>query len=757
MLIPALFASCSSSRYLGADEYVLAKNEIKITEKNAAVTKSAIQPYISQRENARSLFGIKFKLGLYNAAPCDSCWLGRTLRGFGEPPVIFDPLAVENSTENMAQYLRSLGYYHALVNNTVAYNKHKAKVTYTITPKAPFTLQAIDYRLHDSVLAPFILSDTSNSLIKQGMPLSLQLLEQERERIELFMHNRGFFSFNRTLISYRADTLIGNNNANLTILLNTSESNVADSIGYSRRYRIRHVQIYTEYDAVEAKTAPGYMESYSEQLASSYGDKGDIRIRYRGKQSLRTSTLLYANTIIPGAYYSGEEITQTYNNLSNLRLFRVITVGFDKVPHSESDTLVDCTIRLTPNDAQGFKFQTEVSLSSSGLLGISPAVNYYHRNIFHGAEWLSLNAFWNYQFDPFHIDDHSRRANELGLSATIGLPKFFFPYINNRFKTYSPRTEFTIAYNYQFRPEYTRNSLSFLLGYSWRPKQQLSYTVNILNLNIVKLFNLSSDFYNSVVKDPYLRNRYENHFILGTNASLVYSTRQPANPGNSIYLRWTVGAAGNILSAFNGLLETNSNGNHLIWSTPYAQYAKTDVNISYYQVFNKKNMLAYRFFLGIGRAYGNSISLPYEEVYFSGGAYSLRGWQSRTVGPGAAPIDSTFSIPNQVGDFKLEANIEYRFNISGIFDGALFADAGNVWSLNYKEADKLAVLKGTDFFKQIALNTGFGLRLNFDIFVIRFDVGAKLHEPRLYEGWIPARRIFSFRNMTLHFGIGYAF
>ena len=151
-------------------------------------------------------------------------------------------------------------------------------------------------------------------------------------------------------------------------------------------------------------------------------------------------------------------------------------------------------------------------------------------------------------------------------------------------------------------------------------------------------------------------------------------------------------------------------------------------------------------------------ALPiYEEVYYSGGAYSLRGGQSRTVGPGAAVMDSTFSIPNQVGYFKLEANVEYRFKMSGIFEGAFFLDAGNVWSLNYAEANELAVLKASTFLKQIALNTGLGLRLNWDFLIVRFDIGAKLYEPRLYSGWTHARDILALHNLSLHFGVGYPF
>lgn len=757
ILLSFLFSSCSSTRYLAEGDYLLAKNEVYITD-NTTITKKKILPYIRQQANRPSLLNIKLYLGIYNASPkCDSCWLGKTMKKIGEAPVVFDSSMVGSSVNNIGQYLHSQGYYNATVKDTVVYHRHKAKVTYTVTPGEQVLLNNIRYRIQDSILRPFILSDTAHSLLEKGLPLSLQLLEQERERIEASMHAKGFSSFNRTLISYDADTLRGNNRADITVLLNMNEPpEIIDSLGYRKQFRIRTVKIYTQYDAVEASTDTNYMRGYTEVLAQQT-PAGNVYVFYRRRQSVRTGVLLAANTIRPGDYYNGDENAQTYANFSNLRLFRVIAINFQKASVA-GDTLIDCVIHLTPGAAQGFKLNMEASVSSLGLLGLSPALSYYHRNIFRGAEWLNLSLSENFQFDPFHIGDSRKRSNELGVSGTIGAPKFLFPFIYRYFNTYSPQTEFTTSYSYQLRPEYTRNSLAFLLGYSWRTKPQFSYAVNLLNLSIVNLFNMSEEFYRSTLSNPYLRNRYENHFVLGANASFLYSTRQPSNKSHSVQLRWTVGSAGNLLSAFNKALPYNSEKKtYLIGKTPYSQYLKTDINFSHYLVWNEKHTIAYRLFAGIGRAYGNSISLPYEEVYYSGGAYSLRGWQSRTVGPGAAAMDTTFSIPNQVGDFKLEANFEYRFKISGMFDGAFFLDAGNVWSLNYAEANELAVLNAATFLKQIALNTGFGLRLNFDFLIIRFDIGAKLHEPRLYSGWVPVRNILSLQNLSLHFGVGYPF
>jgi outer membrane protein assembly factor BamA len=762
-----LLLSCSATRFVPEGNYLLTNSEILITEKKANVTRRALAPYVRQGENKRSLFGIKLHLAMYNASPrCDSCWAGLLMRRLGEPPALFDPELKDMSVSNIQQYLLSQGYYHAVVRDSVRYRKRKVDVIYIVEPGETFTLQTIEYRISDSLLARHILSDTAGSLLRPGVVLSAQTLEEERARIETALRNRGFYMFNRSMISYEADTLAPNietglqasRKANLTVLLHKNEATEAvDSIRYNRQYRIRDVRIYTGYDAASAYLQADYMADYTAHGVGRSNAFGRVSVFYRRTQSVRPAVLLNANTIEPGSYYNETDITQTYTNFSNLRLFRAIGIQYDTVPSALHGTMLDCTIRLSPTATQGFKFNFETFLSSSfGLFGVSPAVSYYHRNLFRGAEWLNISFSDNYQFDLLRIDNSDKHSNELTASLSVSMPKFFLPYVNRYFRHYSPRTEFTASYGFQLRPEYTRNALSFLVGYNWRTSPRWSYTVNLLNLNIVKLYNMSEQFYHSTLRDPYLRNRYEDHFVMGANASLIYSTRQPGNPASSIQVRWNVATAGHLLSAFDAMLSVKNNS-HLVWGTPYSQYAKTDINVSYYHALEEGQTLACRFFAGIGRAYGNSISLPYEEVYYAGGAYSLRGWQSRSTGPGAAAMDSTFSIPNQVGDFKLEANIEYRFNLIGQLDGALFFDAGNVWSLRYRDSDELAVLDAATFFRQIALNTGFGLRLNFDFFVIRIDAGARLYEPRQYSGWVAPHNIFSLSNMALHFGIGYPF
>ena len=295
------------------------------------------------------------------------------------------------------------------------------------------------------------------------------------------------------------------------------------------------------------------------------------------------------------------------------------------------------------------------------------------------------------------------------------------------------------------------------------------FKINPVQVNIVKLTNLSESFYESL-KDPFLKNSYQNHFDFGLGASLYYTTDASPDPKKSyFYLRWQNDIAGNLLSLFNKAFSQNEQGERLIWGSPYSQYYRGEITAVYTWKFGKTNRqaLASRLLVGAGTGYGNSIQLPFEKLFWAGGAYSLRAWQARTVGPGYAPEDTTFSIPNQTGDIRLEANLEYRFPLFWSFDGAVFVDAGNVWNVrrSYSEADReeissaaeqAGVFKFNTFYKHIAADWGIGLRLNLGFALLRLDWGMKIYDPPT-DLWMGPGSWFKKGNYGIQFGVGYPF
>ncbi len=279
---------------------------------------------------------------------------------------------------------------------------------------------------------------------------------------------------------------------------------------------------------------------------------------------------------------------------------------------------------------------------------------------------------------------------------------------------------------------------------------------------MVRLFDLDKDFYATLANDPFLRNAYQDHFDLGSGGMLYYTSSTQTIPDHTyFYSRLQLDIAGNLLRAFNPLLKKDANGSGMIWNTPYSQYVRAELTLGRTWVWGKNNgqSLAARLLAGAGYAYGNSSALPFEKHFYGGGANSLRGWQARTVGPGTSKPDDSFVIPNQTGDMKVEANIEYRFDLFWKVAGAVFADAGNVWTLRHAESieNDPAVFRWDTFGESIAANWGTGLRLDFGFLLLRFDMGMKIHDPARDQKWVNPGQWLKRDNFALHFGVGYPF
>ncbi|MDR0692688.1 MAG: BamA/TamA family outer membrane protein [Prevotellaceae bacterium] len=749
MVVLFIATACSSAALLPHDTYRLTENEIKIEGERRGIKTKELQPYLKQTANKTIFLGIRFHLGMYVAAPpCDSCWLGKAMRTLGEAPVIFDPDMVAQSKNNLTQYMRSRGYYGAQISDSVVFKRHKAKVIYVVTPNEITRIRTLRYDLSDDSLSRAILADSANSLLRPGDPLSTDVMDKERERLELLLHNKAFYTFGKNQLTFLADTISHHTQADLTM----TKAVFSDSDTLSpRRYKIRNIKIYSDFDQTAAYSDSSYYETMQRTALQSDSEYGELALYYREQPVLRHGMYREALRLRPGDAYNEDLVTRTYNNITSLYVLRVVHIQFVVVLRVQGGALVDCLIRLTPAKSQGFKTNFEFSVSSNALFGVSPIVSYFHKNLFNGAEYLNLSFLGDFQFK---WNNKQQRATEVSVSPSLSVPKFLFPWLYRYMSPYMPRTEFLSSYSFQYRPDYTRNSIVLSFGYTWHPSSRITYNITPVNLNLVNVYNLSQLFYESLT-DPFLRNRYENHFVLGLSASWIYTDRLPNKRLNSVYLRWNVKTAGNTVSLFDRML--SNNGGARIFGNTYAQFAKTDLNISYYQYFNDYVMLACRAFGGVGRGYGNSIAMPFEEVYFSGGAYSLRGWQARTLGPGAAPMDSTFSIPNQVGDMKLEGNIEFRYKIFRALEGALFLEGGNIWSLNPADSRTGAYFRWSEFYRQMALNSGLGLRLNFGFLVIRLDWGMRIHDPAPGKGWINVSNWLKNDNSSFHFGIGYPF
>ena len=710
--------SCSTTRVLQDGEYRLAKNNVEVVNDNK-FNINEIEPYLKQKANSYFIFGWNPFLNVYNWQTGKGNGWDRFVQKIGVAPVVYDPELVESSIENVTNHLEYLGYYGSTVTAGIDVRRKTVKVNYEVKLGKRYPINEIVFDLPEGEIAADFLADTSNMTVKTGDFLSEDALEAESERMSRHLRDCGFYGFTSNYFSYLADTLTVPGAASLEVSINEYTRNETEKDARPfRKFRIN-----------------------------------DVSITYPKSLKIRENVLRRLNTIRPGDIYSETDINTTYSRMSSLRMFNGINIGMTQVDSS----LVDCTIDLSQSKLQGFKINLEASINSTGLFGVSPQLSYYHKNIFRGGEWLNLSFMGNFQF----MFNRSVRSNEFGVSAGLSFPKFLgLPY--RLFKGPAiPRTDINVSYNYQSRPEYTRNIISTSYGYNGSYGGRFFYQVYPIQLNIVRLFDLDASFYNSLASDPFMRNAYQDHFDMGLGSTFYYTTNSDVNPKTSyFYTRLQFDISGNILSAFKPLMDKDDLGAGMIWNTPFSQYVRAELTVAKTWRFGKGNgqAVAARLLAGAGYAYGNSTALPFEKHFYAGGSNSLRGWQARTVGPGLAPMDRTFLIPNQTGDMKLEANVEYRFHMFWKVEGAAFVDAGNVWTFRESGTEELSSRITADTFaKSIAANWGVGLRLDLDFLVIRVDMGMKIHDPAREQKWVGPSQWLRNDGYAVHFGVGYPF
>ncbi len=774
IIAAAIVASCSTTKVIPQGESRLKANRI-VVENSRSYPASELQDYIKQKPNSSFIFGWNPFLNIYNWQNGKGKGWDKFATKVGQAPVIFDSSLVEKSEENILNHLVYDGYYNSRITDSIITKRKKTTVFYKVNLGKQFMIDSISYKIADTALAANYFADTSNSLVRSGDILSENLLEQESQRAQEFLRNEGYYNFSKNYFFFTADTLGGDNKASLDIIIaDYTRNEQPDEAHIHKKYNfgsvyirpMRNRQNYQQrYNLSDSLTYALLQRSRSSSFSLDTSLYKDIYIVHSGKPIIMKSVIARLNKIHTGDLYTEDAVSTTYRRYSNLGPFSSVNVQLQEV----DSNMVKTNIELTASELQGYKVNLEASTNSTGLLGISPTISYYHKNLFRGGELFSISLMGDFQF-KFKSDV---RSTEFGVSTSLAIPNFLLVPDRMFNSTLMPKTEIAFSYNFQERPEYTRNIISASYGYTWNSRNHLFFKVTPVQLNIVKLFNLSESFYESL-KDPFLRNSYQDHFDFGLGANFYYTTDASANPKNSyFYLRWQNDLAGNLLSIFNNSLKQNEYGERLIWGSPYSQYYRGEVSAVYTWKFGKehKQALAARLLVGGGTGYGNSISLPFEKLFWAGGAYSLRAWQARTVGPGYMPVDTTFSIPNQTGDVKLEANIEYRFPLFWSFDGAVFVDAGNVWTLkrNYTKEGSgsdpdgataenyyQGLFEFNSFYRHIAADWGIGLRLNLGFALLRLDWGLKIYDPPT-NMWMGPADWFKKGNYGLQFGVGYPF
>jgi hypothetical protein len=760
IILILIVSSCNPTKYIPQDETLLDENHVIINKEG--IRKSEIEPYIKQHPNKR-IFGARFHLGLYNLSNLDKeKWPHSWLREIGEEPVVFDPYATAKSTEQIKSYVASKGFFDSDVMETIETANKKSKVYYNVDLKSPYTIRNLYYEIEDTTIRNYLYFDSINCLIERGKAYDVAVLTAERSRFERFIKNCGFYAFSGDHISFRVDSTIGNRQVNIYYGIKKfqkiDEFNRATQVLHSV-YWVRNVYIFPDFvpkDALEGG------DLYLKSLDTVYY-KGYYFISTAEKPPIKYDLILQTLYVKPGAIYNVTNTEQTQSHLLSLKTFRLVNVFYREVNEAPEnrikDLTLDCNIQLTLLKQQSYKVDLE-GTNSAGYIGGALNLIYQHKNLFHGAELFNLKL--KGAFEGVKQQDTLRSVQEYGIETSLRFPRFLLPFLEKEsfIKKYNPTTTLLAAWNYQNMPYYERTIANATFGYNWNGKNYTSHIVNPVQMNLVNLLWIDPGWKAWLDSSSYLASSYSDVLILGGGYSYIFNNQKIQKSKDYWFVRVNAETSGNMLGLVSKMAKLEkTGGSYNIFKQPYAQYVRVDMDARYNIIINDVSSMVYRTFIGAGIPYGNSKAIPFEKQYFGGGANGIRAWQVRTLGPGSyVPLDSGFL--NQTADIKIEANAEYRFKLFWILQGAVFLDAGNIWSYNSDPARPGSQFVLSKFYKDIAVGTGAGIRLDLSFVLMRVDMGMKLRDPMQTGGskWIMMNRPYNFKDdFTFVIAIGYPF
>lgn len=700
----------------------------------------------------------------------------------GEKPSVFDSTPFNKTIEQFSFFMENRGYFYGNVKGSVVYcDNRKVKVTYELTTGPQYIIDSVIVKgnnpLVKSLYEKFRKKEEHAAL--EGLPFDKDYLDDYRSRLAKYMRDNAIYGFSSSHITYVADT---NDCKDMKMKLEVlfgdrmvrSDINRDSLVPVKHaEYKVRNVYFHiadTAYysgnfkNTVEGMGLTLLDEQFIRTIDTFYYAKikkaksddldpyREATFLYNGTLSIDPEVIEVQNYLEHQNWYKDYYLERSYTRLLQLGLFQVIKPTIVEIPGAKQ---IDIHYYLVPSKRQSFSFEPRTT-TSNGFLGVSASVNYNNKNLFGGAEKLTFSIGGGFESQPpvfttldgQKVKTAGRSFNtfEIGPSVKLDVPGLFPTKVTALSKRQRPRTVMSAAYNFQARSEFTRHI--FQLNYLWKfyvSKTQI-FQIGLPGLSSVKYVNIvpSADFQNKIdaLNDLFLRNSYSNQFIWqDLKLTFEYNNKDKDNKTSRslFYMNSAFDLAGNTLSMFKGSQDTITGGQYSIFGVGYSEFARLDNEMIYSLPLPFKTSLHARLQVGAGLPYGNTVtSLPYDYGFFGGGANDNRGWRSRSLGPGAYKyyLDSTRTA-TQIGDMRLGGSVEFRFSMGSMFKGALFMDAGNVWTFR-EDINRPGSQFSGNWYREIALSAGAGLRLDLEFFILRFDCGWPLTEPSMpsKEKWI---------------------
>ena len=725
----------------------------------------------------------------------------------GEAPVLYDSISATRSIKNLKAYYINKGFFNTKTKFTIdSAGTKKAKVNYDVTTGQAFEIDSIKSTILSPALDSLYQLKKETSFIKSKKQYLTEDFDKERARITNHFRNNGAFLFQQEYIDYDIDTLVTPKKANVNLNINNYSYRENDSTKTApfKLYKISSVNIITDY-ASTSKNKSVFKDSVTYKNFNLYSFN---KLKYRPK------AITDAVFITKGSYFSDTRTNLTSRYLSNLKVFNYPTITYRIDPTDSLSNSLIASIYLTPRKKYSFSANLDVTRSNIQELGIALSPSVTIRNVFNGAETLDIAARGNIGASKYFAnpDDKFFNVLEYGLDMKLNFPRILMFFNTEKIipKKMIPSTSLTLGFSKQTNIGLDKENLTSSFAYNWTPKINSTAKFELYNIQFVRNINIenyfkvysssyaalntlalayptnpsyfsngellidngTNAFMNDVLglnptifpddKDKKIINSIserrkrltENNLIFATNYQFSETTKKDLADESFYVFRTKLESAGNFLSLLASASKKlkNQNGSNTFLEVEYSQYFKTEFEYIKHWDLSFKKIVAVRSFVGFAIPYGNSKSIPFSRSYFAGGSNDNRGWQPYSLGPGSSSGINDFNEAN----LKIALNAEFRFAILGDLNGALFADAGNIWNALDNVEDEKYTFNGIKSLQDLAIGTGIGFRYDFSFFIFRLDLGFKTYNPAKLESekWF---RELNFSKSVLNIGINYPF
>lgn len=744
--------SCSGVKHLKEGQVLYTGAQVRINPDsvrklpNQKELQSTLQGLTRPIPN-KKILGMRYKLAFYNLAgePKKPKGIRNWIRTkLGEPPVLMSDVKIQNNVNVLQSYLISKGYLQATVSGQAEVKDKTGKVVYDAFTFDRYKLNKIQFPSEPTALNNLIRRSSKRSLLKPEDYYDIDVFTAERQRIDDMLKQRGYFFFNPDFLLMKVDSTIGDNKVDVFVTIKD-----LTPVEGLKPYRINDINIYPNYnirrDSTIRNSAPTVHNDFNiYDPGHTYKPRLFDRLIFFKKDEL----------------YNRRDHSLSLNRLVNIGTFRFVKAEFKPIDTLQSD-LLDANFYLTPQKKKSLSLEVLGTSKSNNFVGSELKLTNANRNLFKGAEQLNTNLAAGFETQ---VSGAKTNSYSLSAGAQLVFPRFIAPISIKNYNNFIPKTHITIGGQLLNRALYfTMLSGSGEFGYNWKSNQYIEHTFNPFSVTYVRTLKTTDSLRRLLLLVPSLRGNYENQFIFSTNYSFSYSDQFRDTKRNNIYFLGTFETAGNLANAF--LKNKNEFGQKTLFNTAVNQFIRIETDFRNYYKITPRSVFAARADIGIGLPYGNSTVLPYVRQFFAGGTSDIRAFRARSLGPGSYHYpDTSRYFADQGGDVKMMLNGELRTKLFSIIQGALFVDAGNIWTAKVDTSRLGSQFKMSKALNEFAVGGGVGLRVDAKIFVIRFDLAIPFRKPWLPPGerWVfdqinfgdPAWRK---QNLILNIGIGYPF